>query len=596
MAEIHVISEIALDGVKRVGKRLRARCPIHHSSDLDLSLNPYQDSYLDEEDARLAGYGHCHSAKCGATVLVKEWNKAAASRLLGQAVETGEPRITVSSKDIQQAEEWQRRELAALNKIYGSILLQLRHIRAYAYLAQRGLGDQAALDLLAALGVGYVPPANEWKKEPPYELRKWCDRIVFPFICRNGERGYVGRALALWQPGMDENEHKRLLDEHDTRMEEEHGDKAARHQIRRWRKTYKSGFFNAGILPEHRHIYLCEGPFDVLPLLLANLPAVAIIGTHLDIEMIKAEKRLYDVTLAYDLDTQGQALIARTSDLLGGLGVGTAFITPPDDQGGKDWSERYRRSGLAGLAVLVEAERQRQSGELESTPAPMASREDQQEMVLPEPEQVMLAEPSLDEMMLPPDLCEDCGASIELEDRNFFYWQISASLAHCYCDRCRNPETGEPRQNDQLIAVPVLVEQETIASLALQPGQEMTTAAPIDLLVPEEIAARFTAALPSFSVEIVEGDPAHHQLVSEQSRQDQGVWHYIAHQVMEPPRFHKARRDAGGNPLRSKNGNIIYELGKPMMSREKWAKRRAEQLAWRPDPALLAHRKQGYNG
>lgn len=580
---IHVISENDLQGVKKAGKRLRALCPIHHSRDRDLSLNPCLDYYLDEDEARLAGFGHCHSANCGATVLVQEWNPRAASRILGRPVEKCDPRITLTSKEIEQAEEWQRRELAALNKIYPSAQLQLRHLRAYAYLAQRGLGDQGALDLLAALGVGYIPPAEEWKSAPPSQLKHWCDRVIFPFTCAGGERGYIGRSLLLWVPGMDENEHKRLLNEHDERMEQEHGKEAGRYQIRRWRKTYKSGFFNAAILPEFRHVYLCEGPFDALPLLLAGLPTVAIAGTHIDIGMIKAEKRLYDVTLAFDLDMQGKEAIAKTSDLLRGTGVEVAFVTPPDDQGGKDWSERYRRSGRAGLAVLLEADRQRQDDQQESAPAPTASHEDQQqEMVLAEPgrDEIVLPEPEPEQqMVLPPDQCEDCGASIELEDRNFFYWQISASLAHCYCDCCRNPETGEPRQDDQQESAPALGEQET-------------TAVPAGPLTPEEIATRFAAALPSCSIEIVEGDPVHHQLVSKQGGQDQGIWHYITHQVMEPPRFHKARHDADGNPLRSKNGNIIYELGKPMMSREKWAKRRAEQLAWRPDPALVAHRKK----
>jgi Toprim-like len=438
MKEIHVISENDLQHVRKAGKRLRALCPIHHSRDRDLSINPCLDYYLDEEEERLAGFGHCHSANCGATILVQEWNPTAAAHILGRPVSASEPRITMTSKEIEQAEEWQRRELAALNKIYPFAARQLRNLRAYAYLAQRGLGDQTALDLLESLDVAYIPPIEEWKTAPAPEpeLKKWCDRVIFPFTCSGNERGYIGRSLALWLPGMDENEHKRLLNEHDARMEQEHGDQAARYQLRRWRKTYKSGFFNASAMAEHRHVYMCEGPFDALPLLLAGLPAIAVAGTHIDIEGMKAAKRLYDVTLAFDLDMQGKEAIEKTTDLLRGIGVDPVFVSPPDDDGGKDWSERYRRSGLAGLAVLLEADRQRYQGEQASAPAPV------------------------EELCMFPESCGDCGAHMSLDDgRSFFFLPLSDSQALCYCDFCRDPETKQPRQASApalpVIAVPL---------------------------------------------------------------------------------------------------------------------------------------------
>src|SRR2546429_1262732 len=269
MNTIHVISENDLQHWKKIGRRIRSLCPIHHSRDRDLSIAPYSE-YLDEDDQRLAGFGYCHSANCGATVLVQEWNPSAAAHILGRPVIAKEPKVSVTAEDLEKAESWQRRELDGLTRIYQHAASQLRHERAFSYLAQRGLGDQEALGLLESLGVAYIPPDEEWKSSPPNELRKWCDRIIFPFTCANGERGYLGRSLRFWQTGMDENEHKRILVEHDKQMEEEHGKDAAQYQVRRWRKTYRNGFFNASVMAEHKHLYICEGPFDAIPLLLAG--------------------------------------------------------------------------------------------------------------------------------------------------------------------------------------------------------------------------------------------------------------------------------------------------------------------------------------
>ena len=352
MNTIRVISENDLQHIKKMGKRIRALCPIHNSRDRDLSIAPYSE-YLDEDDQRLAGFGYCHSANCGATVLVQEWNPAAASRILGRPVMVKEPKVSITAGELEKAEAWQRRELDGINKIYPHAASQLRHERASSYLAQRGLGEQEAVDLLESLGVAYIPPAEEWKSPPPDALRKWCDRIIFPFTTRDGERGYIGRTLHLWQSGMDENEHKQLLVEYDKRMEEEHGKDAAQYQIRRWRKTYRSGFFNASVMTESRLIYICEGPFDVIPLLLAGLSnVVAVAGTHIDSKAIP--KNVFDVVLAFDADMHGQSAMERTTDLLAAAGITPDFCSPPDDGNGKDWSERYRRCGVEGLTVLFE--------------------------------------------------------------------------------------------------------------------------------------------------------------------------------------------------------------------------------------------------
>lgn len=428
--EIHVISENDLQGMKKSGTRIRARCPIHGSRDRDLSIAPAQDEYFDEDAERLAGFGFCHSANCGATVLVQEWNPKAAVRILGRPIQVREPRVKMSSAELEKAEEWQRRELAALEKIYPASL-NLKHVRAFAYLAQRGLQSQEAQDLLTSLGGGYIPPAEEWKQEPPAALRKWCDRIIFPYRCSNGERGFIGRTLYLWEPGMDESEHKRLLLAYEKHMEEEHQNQAYKYLVRRYEKTYKSGFMNAEVMGQYDHLYITEGPFDAIPLMLAGLPGVvAIAGTHIDVNGIP--KNVFDVTLAFDSDMQGKNAIAKTTDLLGGAGITPVFLVPPDDGRGKDWSERYRRCGVDGLSVLLEADRRRQT-------------------VTVEPD---LAEPDLElqsDQVEALDTCAVCGAVMlnqyteeeaENSTRDFFY-VVEDDAVVCYCTLCCDMETGE---------------------------------------------------------------------------------------------------------------------------------------------------------
>jgi Toprim-like len=352
---VYLVNESELSGLKKTGRQMRAQCPVHNSRDRDLVLVPFKsDGYLSEDEEKNAGIGYCHSDKCRATVRVIEWNPDAASRLLGHKVKAGVPRYSITDKDEEEAEKWQQRELAALNKVYDTALSALHQARCLGYLEARGLGSDEALDLLECLGVGYIPPSEDWKKTPPRELLKWCDRIVFPYTTRSGERGYIGRTLMLWTPGMDENEHKRLLNEHDVEMEEKYGLDAGKYQFQRWRKTYRSGFFNASVLGECRHIILTEGTFDAIPLMLAGLVnVVAIAGTELDVEWLRTEKRVMEVTLAFDADTVGKRSTEKTIDRINGTGITAKACTPPGDGKGKDWSERYRLAGIDGLAAVL---------------------------------------------------------------------------------------------------------------------------------------------------------------------------------------------------------------------------------------------------
>lgn len=427
--EVHVISENDLQGIKKAGKRIRALCPVHHSRDRDLSLNPYSpDGYLDEEEERLAGYGFCHSANCGATVLVQEWNPKAASYILGRPVQATDPQVKMTARELEQAEAWQRRELAALNKISSVMQRRLHeHPRALAYLQQRGLSQH--LDLLASLEVGYIPPADEWSKSPPFELRAWCDRIVFPFTTAEGERGYVGRILQLWQPGMDENEHKKILNAHNKRIEEEHGkEEAHKYQVKRWRKTYRSGFFNKQAMQGQDRAVICEGPFDAISLIAAGLAGViAVAGTTIDITGIPTDA-VFDVILAYDADMEGKEALARTKELLGAAGVIPMFCPAPGDGLGKDWSERYRLHGIDGLAPLLEYDPLLPAyvpSEEEIAPPDLAK-------IIPFPAAVVARIEPIDSISEDDDnFCSQCRATVE-------HYEYDEASGRCipYCGCC----------------------------------------------------------------------------------------------------------------------------------------------------------------
>jgi hypothetical protein len=422
--DVHIISENDLQGLKHSGRRMRAKCPIHYGNERHLSIAAWSED-MDEEDERLAGWGFCHSANCGATVLVQEWNPKAAAWYLGHPVEAGIPRHAISCQEREQAEEWQLAELAALDRLYPRMQAQLTHARVQAYLADRGLQDMT--DLLTELGIGYIPPLSEWDgalsirkgdTTVKVSLKKWCDRIIFPYETREGTRGYLGRALHLWMPGLDENEHKKLLEEN---------------EVIRYVKTYKGGYIHKAALTKHKHIYLCEGPFDLIPLLHVGIEnALAVAGVEIDVHAIPTSVR--SVTLAFDADLKADGkgkAIARGCEKLGYAGIAFDFLSPPDDGLGKDWSERYRLHGTEGLALLTQ---------------PFVLQDESRN---PD-EQLSTEEAAVSEA------CADCGTHISDLERDFFYWQVSKQEARCYCVVCRDPETGESRPKS-----PVVVQDES---------------------------------------------------------------------------------------------------------------------------------------
>jgi DNA primase len=60
------------------------------------------------------------------------------------------------------------------------------------------------------------------------------------------------------------------------------------------------------------------------------------------------------VVLALDADDGGQGVTPRLAERLEQAGFTVACCTPPGDGWGKDWSERWRRKGEAGIRPLAE--------------------------------------------------------------------------------------------------------------------------------------------------------------------------------------------------------------------------------------------------
>ena len=164
---------------------------------------------------------------------------------------------------------WQQEEVAALSAVAPLMREALASSRrAQLYLTERGIPPAIAL----SSGVGYLSRAA-WEQAPVSReqqrlLKRWIGRIIFPLGSPDGQ-GFIGRTLLKWEPGMDENAHKALLDQPGA--------------PRRWIKTNPAGWFGfdaPACLDEQ--VVLVEGGFDRLILLAAGFPAnavIALVGT-----------------------------------------------------------------------------------------------------------------------------------------------------------------------------------------------------------------------------------------------------------------------------------------------------------------------------
>ena len=138
-------------------------------------------------------------------------------------------------------------------------------------------------------------------------LRRWVDRMLFPLNSPFG-RGYIGRSLWHWQPGMNETIHKALLERPGS--------------PKRWIKTNPAGWFGVDFEQLPDTIMLVEGAFDRLTLVAAGFPApqiVALVGTALQVEWLPAQVKT--VVLALDGDDGGKEASSRLADQLAQAGL-----------------------------------------------------------------------------------------------------------------------------------------------------------------------------------------------------------------------------------------------------------------------------------
>lgn len=346
---VEIVLESELCSPVDMGERVRAYCHIHGSDhQRSLSIN------------KATGWGHCFNAACGTTVLVVEWNRALAKRLLQshyQGLTSAalpdyappsqgsryrpyivQPMLLPPPRSIPQ---WQQDELHALRELDGQMRCALVYTRrARMYLSERGIPLKVAL----ATGVGYLPSAllngREMRKQRGL-LRRWTDRIIFPLNSPDG-RGYIGRSLWRWQTGMNETTHKALLERPGS--------------PRRWIKTCPAGWFSEDFEDIPRTVILVEGAFDRLTLLAAGFQPndiIALVGTAAPVDWLPAQVKT--VVLALDGDEGGQEASSRLADQLALAGLQIKLCPLSQDGWGKDWNERWQRMGRRSVASVFEA-------------------------------------------------------------------------------------------------------------------------------------------------------------------------------------------------------------------------------------------------
>ncbi len=342
---ITILSQYELRDPRMGGEYVRAYCHIH-GSDHQRSLSIQ----------RATGWGHCFNATCQATVLVEEWNPTVAARLLHAREQRGPyalppsfvfraERLPLAQQPVllhvpPQVPQWQRdeqRALHALEKQFHSALIGSE--RARAYLAGRGI----PLSIALRTGVGYLAPTivSQLATAGSHALvRRWSTRMLFPLTSPHG-RGYIGRSLWRWQPGMHEQVHKTLLEQPAS--------------PRRWIKTNPAGWFSSPFDQFADHIILVEGAFDRLTLLAAGFApneVVALVGTALQIEWLPPQ--IKTIVLALDGDQGGREATRRLAAQLTEEGFGVKTCPPPQDKWGKDWNERWHRIGTLSVESLWE--------------------------------------------------------------------------------------------------------------------------------------------------------------------------------------------------------------------------------------------------
>lgn len=273
-------------------------------------------------------------------------------------LEIGSPDVARRPRPVRAKSKediWKEKQVEWLNSNYGAFTYYAtHHPRAVAYFNQRGI----PLEVVNELGLAYVPLISKTAaQEHPedWKMRLWSDRILFPLP----GGGFTGRTLFRWEVGMDENEHKRIVDEfndrvkkHNALMDQKYGKDAGPHKkpvIPRWKDT-GPGYFRSDVLKTAEHVTFVEGPFDACTKYAAGETDVIATGTDM-VNINAIPLKICDVTLAYDGDNAGINAALNWSKQLRRKGISVTFTLPLFDDLGKDWNERYRRAGKEALQV-----------------------------------------------------------------------------------------------------------------------------------------------------------------------------------------------------------------------------------------------------
>lgn len=354
-AEIERHIGIRLHPVSRSGKQYGGACPYS-----DCSVDTDGFSVWPELTPRGRHY-YCRGCKRSGDILklVQDINGLSfseACQVLGlpnpylNGEKAGKPFSKPQVKRrMPNGEQWQLDELQSLYEMYPRAKLALRRDRARAYLEARAI----PFDLAIEYGLGYIPALSEVSQVTPElkKLQRWCDRIIFPLLTPDERVAYCGRTLFLWEPGMDEDEHKRRIDAYNLQMKERSAEKALWYQMPRWKYTYQQGFFNWQATKTFEEIAFVEGPFDVMACLASGvLNAVSIGTTGLDGNQLPLT--ISSVVLGLDMDGAGSRAAKSLATSLRRKGIDVEVCTPVN---GKDWSAAYRLDGAQGLAPLVGA-------------------------------------------------------------------------------------------------------------------------------------------------------------------------------------------------------------------------------------------------
>ena len=319
-----------MDAGRYSGGWRRFFCPVHGGD--------HQKSLGIKDDGDLAGMGTCHS--CHAKVIIDDYpgRKQGSYKkptLEEQAAKMFTPKAPRNVQDAAPSAT-----IVQLRAWHDRMLARSHDERPAAYLAARGIDTAIVED------VGYIPGVAM-----PRGMDKWADRLIFPLWSPSG-RGYAGRLLWRWE-GLDENEHKALLNTHAATCEVE-----GRYNPRgRWETITPKGWYCAdGAFSET--VIIVEGHLDRLALLSVCDPqsVISIGGTALSADSLAwLPRHVKHAVLALDTDEAGQLAASDTAILMSYMGIRAIVAIPENDGLGKDASERYRRGGVAALGYIFAA-------------------------------------------------------------------------------------------------------------------------------------------------------------------------------------------------------------------------------------------------